>query len=402
MPIKNLSETVRLPRLGKIHLGIMVTSASGVKHPQKTDYFVCPPEVQAVFGEKPKSLRVLIPFEENETWCEQYYKSYDRTHGLVCKGDGETAMRMVDTATGELASKDTKTSTLKEFDCEGKKCRLYQAKKCGEVLNLRFMLPEVPGLGVYQIDSGSINSILNINSSADMIKRTFGRISLIPLLLTFEPLEVNNPESGKRQTVYVLNLRTTVTLAQLAEQARSQSKTLMLEAPEDYDPAELWEDTALIGDAKPTPAAEVKPEPIKPLPEKIQRWKKPQEPIKMATSVIEGEAKGQHYCFDHKTKDWCHEHKEAPGESKVVPATDPAFEKLESAGTTVPPVAPIIDMEWLKKALASIGKTWSMSLWVKENMHIEGKSAKEVIDQMTPEQQEKLKAKVNEMADLAT
>jgi len=98
-------------------------------------------------------------------------------------------------------------------------------------MNLRFLLPEVPGLGVWQIDTGSKNSILNINSCAKIMKKAFGHISMIPLKLTFEPIEVNNPDDGKKQTVYVLNLRSDVTLEQLADAAREQSKTLMIESP---------------------------------------------------------------------------------------------------------------------------------------------------------------------------
>ena len=234
MPIKNLSENSRMPRLGKIHLGY--------KHPErgypiKTDYFVLPAdnpyfkELVEQFGEKPKELRILIASEDEELWCEQYYKAYDMTRGLVCKGDGETAMRMLDIKTGYLPNKDTGTVTMKDITCAGKDFPEYKAKKCGETMNLRFMLPEVPGLGVWQIDTGSINSILNINSNTKLIKSAFKRISMIPLSLTLEPIEVNNPETKKKQTVFVLNLRSRVTLAQLAAAAREQSKTLLLSAP---------------------------------------------------------------------------------------------------------------------------------------------------------------------------
>lgn len=229
MPIKDLSETVRLPRLGKIHLGIK----DPVKgYPMKTDYFVLPKDhsdykaLVEAFGDKPKELRILIPVEDSEQWASQYYKAYTQTHGLVCKGDGVMAMRMMDVATNKMPSKTTETVTMVEFDCAGRDCPDYQARKCKQVMNLRFILPEVPGLGIWQIDTSSTNSILNINSAAALIRRSFGRISLVPLKLTMEPLGVNNPEDGKKQTVYVLNLRTSVTLAQLADAAREQVKEL--------------------------------------------------------------------------------------------------------------------------------------------------------------------------------
>lgn len=238
MPIKDLSDDVRIPRLGKFHLGYKDPAKKGA--PVKTDYFVMPKEHSSyeqlvkAFGEKPKEFRILIPVEDEEQWASQFYKAYNLTRGLVCKGDGENAMRMIDTKTKSLPVKDTETVTMVDMPCLGKECPEYKTKKCGEVMNLRFMLPEIPGLGVWQIDTGSINSILNINSCAKVIKKTFGRLTLIPLILSLEPINVNNPTDGKKQTVYVLNLRTNVTLNQLADLAREQSKTFRLTSP-DFD-----------------------------------------------------------------------------------------------------------------------------------------------------------------------
>ena len=274
-PIKDLSDSVRLPRLGKIKLG---TKDPKRGFPRKSDHFVLPTDhsdykkLVELYGEKPKELPVLIPVEDEETWATQYYKSYTQTHGLVCKGDGEMAMRMVSVETGELPdAKKSGAVRLQERPCAGKDCPDYQNKKCHEVMNLRFILPEVPGLGVWQIDTRSKNSILNINSCAKLIKRAFGRISMIPLKLTLEPIEVNQPDTGKKQTVYVLNLRTNVTMAQLANVAREQAKMFMLEAPDlenTFDVAveknieELWGDgmpvDKAIGEIKEIPQGELK------------------------------------------------------------------------------------------------------------------------------------------------
>jgi len=283
MPIKNLSETVRLPRLGKIRLG---TRHPEKGYPMKADHFVFPKDHSAytklveLYGETPKELKILIPVEDEEQWASQFYKAYNQTYGLVCKGDGETAMRMVDVNTNELpVAGKAGTVQLQEFPCLGKDCPDYKAKKCYEVMNFRFILPEVPGLGVWQIDTGSKNSILNINSCASIIKRAFGRISMIPLKLTLEPTQVNNPEDGKKQTVYVLNLRSDVTLAQLANAAREQSKMFMLEAPSlentfdvevEKDVEELWGDQQQV---------------ISPPPEEIT--KQPDTPEPKSSPVIE-------------------------------------------------------------------------------------------------------------------
>ena len=266
MPIEGLSQVKRLPRLGKIKMGVKVKSDKGIEHPQKTDYFVCPPEVQAIYGQKPKVLDILIPVEDEEKWAPQYYKLYSRTQGLVCKGDGCNASRLIDTATGDRAHKTTTQAIRKDWECAGRKCPDYLSKEgCKEVMSLMFILYEVPGMGVWQIDTSSVNSIININSCADYIRAVFGKISWIPLQLTIEPKEVQNPESGKRQTVYVLNLRNNMVLLDMVETTKKfqaqlpDQKRLLLPAADDTEvqAEELAEDGQEPGDKIEEP-----PEPV--------------------------------------------------------------------------------------------------------------------------------------------
>lgn len=234
-PIKGLSERRRMTRLGKIRLGIKVPNNSGNgDHPKATDYFVVPEEVAALYGETPTELPIMIPIEDDEFWCSQYYRRYSKTRGLVCKGDGVTCNRMVDTKTGDVAGRTTTEVYWKnEMPCAGRECPDYQGKKCQEVMNLQFILPDVPGLGIWQIDTGSINSILNINSAAAMVRAVYKRISFIPLLLTYEPCEVNNPDDGKKKTVRVLNLRVRGTMKELMIEAAKSASELLLPPPEE-------------------------------------------------------------------------------------------------------------------------------------------------------------------------
>ncbi|MFH1775079.1 MAG: hypothetical protein ABH839_00255 [Chloroflexota bacterium] len=239
MAIKGLTERRLLPRLGKIHLGIKVKNEDGVEYPRMLDYFVCPPEVKAVFGERPKELRIIIPVEDEERWATQYYRCYSKTKGLVCKGDGETAMRMVDVKTGALADRTSKKAEMREVACAGRHCPYYE-HRCKEVMNLRFLLPEVPGMGVWQVDSSSINSIKNINSAAFLIKQLYGRISMLPLLLTFEPMMVISPVDGKRKRVSALNLRTKESMVDLMQIAAMKPADMLLRMPvADDEPGEM-------------------------------------------------------------------------------------------------------------------------------------------------------------------
>jgi hypothetical protein len=246
-------------------MGIKVKSKSNpnMEIPQKSDHFVVPPEVEKVYGPEPKLLDILIPVEDEEKWAPQYYKLYSRTQGLVCKGDGCNAQRLFDTSTGERAHKTTTQVVRREYECAGRKCADYIAKDgCKEVMSLMFILYKVPGMGIWQIDTGSINSIININSCADYIRAVFGKVSWIPLQLTIEPKEVQNPETGKRQTVYVLNLRNNLALLEMVETTKKfqaqlpENTRLMLPIADEaeVDPDELPEDGQEPGsDPEPPP-----------------------------------------------------------------------------------------------------------------------------------------------------
>ena len=257
MPIKGLTERRRMPRIGKFHLGIKVTKNKKgedcAPYPRATDYFVYPEEGSAgyelidelikEYGEKPKELPIIFPLEDEEAICSQYYRCYSRSRGLVCRGDGETCMRMIDTDSGDLVNKDSENTELREMTCGGRECPNYAKGNCREIMNLQFMLPKISGLGVWQIDTSSINSIRNINSCLELIRSVYGRVRMVPLFLSIEPMEVTPPNT-KKKTVHVLNLRSMDNMIEAALNARKQPLELILgsvgieQAQKDVD--EAW------------------------------------------------------------------------------------------------------------------------------------------------------------------
>lgn len=232
MAIKGLSSIRRLPRLGKIRLGEKALSKNGNPYPRAVDYFVCPPEVQAVYGEKPRELDIMFPVEDQNIFFPQWYKRYGSTTGLVCKGDGETAIMWQD---GEMI----------EIECVPDECEWYAKKHCRRLANLQFMLPKVPGLGIWQIDTTSFYSIININSALDMIRAvTGGRVHMIPLKLVLKPQEVQ--PDGKKKTVYVLDLVAPVTLAKLLANVQKTPQQLLMPALDENErPEDLYPDGVL-------------------------------------------------------------------------------------------------------------------------------------------------------------
>jgi len=243
MPIKGVSEIVRLPRLGKIRLGVKQENAEGTVYPTPTDYFVCPEEVRKVFGEKPRELRIMFPTEDETQWASQYLRCYSETGSLICRGDGETALATVETVNRESGSKGELISKLLEMPCNPARCPIYKQGYCRRVMNLQFLLPDCPGFGVYQLDTSSFYSIVNINSSLELICGICGRLSMIPLSLRLVEQEVM-PE-GKKKTARILKLTAPHSMAEIQKYAQMPSCQVLIlpapdsEAPDDLFPAEV-------------------------------------------------------------------------------------------------------------------------------------------------------------------
>lgn len=244
MPIKGVTGVVRLPRLGKVRLGVKKENASGISYPCPTEYFVCPEEVKKIFGEKPKELRIMFPTDDQTQWASQYLRCYSATRGLVCRGDGETAVAKIDTHTGEIANRDSVETEMKEITCNPAKCAYYQVARCRRVMNLQFLLPDCPGFGVYQLDTSSFYSIVNVNSSLELVRGTCGRLSMIPLSLKLVEQEVQ-PE-GKKKTVRVLSITAPYSLVEIQRYAQiPPGQVLLLPPPDNEAPDDLFPDEIL-------------------------------------------------------------------------------------------------------------------------------------------------------------
>jgi len=243
MPIKNLSDVRRMPRIGKIRLGIKVEPEEEGKnpYPRATDYFVVPDEIKKIVGDMPKKLNIMFPTEKADEFAQQWLRCYSFSQGLVCKGNGVVATRKIDVDNGYIARHTTEEWVFKEWGCDPDTCEQYLEKQCRRVMNLLFFMPDVPGIGVWQLDTTSFYSIVNINSCVDLIRHICGRISFIPLTLSLEPLEVSPPGITKK-TVHILAIRSDVKLAEIQKLGTVAPERILLplleeeEAPEDIYP----------------------------------------------------------------------------------------------------------------------------------------------------------------------
>ncbi len=245
-PIKEVSDIRRMPRLGKIRLGIKVEPVGKNPYPRATDYFVVPDEIKDHVGTMPKKLNIMFPTEKAGEFAQQWLRCYSFTQGLICKGDGSTAIRKIDVETGDIARHTTQEWVFKDWGCDPDTCEQYLEKQCRRVMNLLFLIPDVPGLGVWQLDTTSFYSIVNVNSCVDLIRRLCGRISFIPLTLSLEP-QIVEPPGIKKKTVHILQIRSDVKLAEIQKLGRVAPERILLPALEEEEaPADLYPEQKLI------------------------------------------------------------------------------------------------------------------------------------------------------------
>ena len=238
--IKGISEIRRLPRLGKIRLGEKKTAESGKEYPVETSHFVVPGEVARIYGDQPNSLDILLPVENLEVVFPQAMKLYS-TRGLICAGNRETAM-FYNPTSGNM---EVKTCPCDKAD-----------EECKHLGSLMVILPKVCLGGIYQIDTRSFNSIVNINSNLandGYIKALCGRISFIPLTLKRVAQEMQYEDKKgelKKSTHYPMTITFEGTLDDIARYRqdielpfkRLYGDAYMLEAPAALSKMALPED----------------------------------------------------------------------------------------------------------------------------------------------------------------
>lgn len=237
--IHGLSEIRRMPRIGKVRLGIKAKTKSGKSYPKAVDHFVVQADKSTTeaaaeafheaYGAQARSLDIMFPTDDPREFFPQSYRRYGSSSGLICRGDGRIATQL-NPDTGELI----------ETTCDPSACEWQLVGHCRPIGSLQFLLPDVAGIGVWQIDTSSINSIINLNSGIDFVRRlTGGRIALLPLRLILRPREVQ--VAGKLKTIYVLDLaHEQLKLVDVLHAAKTPIEQLLLPPTDSDMPDELY------------------------------------------------------------------------------------------------------------------------------------------------------------------
>ena len=201
MPIKGLSDTFRLPRAGIIRLGTrektskpcparckndkkcrMCLGTGFFQRPKEEEFFVCPDIIKKKYGPEPKEMIIMFPVENELIFFPQWYKMYGNDV-LLCRGDGIVGKYW-----------DFDKGDFMERTCP---CDFREKKKCKGIGILQFLLPEIKeAVGVWQITTGSTNSIKDINGGIKMVKGIADRIAMIPLTLKRVPTKTSKLEKG--------------------------------------------------------------------------------------------------------------------------------------------------------------------------------------------------------------
>jgi hypothetical protein len=182
----------RPARVGKLKIGERTLSRTGKEIPTKLDYIKALDGagniVQAfhdVYGPKPTEFKAVFPSNNPDDFFWEAYRRYGSGTGLVCHGNGTKA---IVEETGET------------IDCP---CEFADGDRptCKPVASLSLFLYEVPALGVFQVDTGSINSIRNIRWFLSALRGlTGGQYAGIPFRVRIEPFQAMH--DGKASTAY--------------------------------------------------------------------------------------------------------------------------------------------------------------------------------------------------------
>ena len=180
--IEGISDARRIPILGKIRLGYKkVSKRTGNEYSEDCDHFVLPPafpELAEIYGKHPISLPVMFPVNDETVVFSQNFIWWGSS-GIKCTGNNEIAEKLIKTD-------DNGKRITKEVKCKGENCPDFgdvitekgkKTRRCGARASLVIVLPRYNMTAAWQIDTGSINSIININTTLANLKspKQFGR-----------------------------------------------------------------------------------------------------------------------------------------------------------------------------------------------------------------------------------
>ncbi len=265
-----ISSIRRLTWKGKIRLGIQVPTKAKDKdgeykkdqkgdfiqrrdkfgklefHPQDVPYFVCPKEVKAMFdSDEPTELDIAFPLSGLDSnglpdiggLFPQAYKYYGKSKGLKCVGDGEAAM------------KANEKGIFEEVECPCDK--FGQRDGCSKRASLFFFIPKITMGAIYVIDSGSWNTMVDVQSGIylalellkDPITDEYNSVTMLPFKL--RRMQKETQYEGRKGTHWPLTCELNLPTEEIGK--IRIGKTLHLEQKRVYQLPEMKEEVEKEG-----------------------------------------------------------------------------------------------------------------------------------------------------------
>lgn len=300
--IKGISDKRRLPRLGKLRLGFKLKKGA-VEYPAELPFFLLPQDVARIYGSKvsvdrakelgvtrqdvlnfigqnlyrlAEEVEIMLPLNEIEAVFPQAYKWYGQSRGTKCTGDGELAYRY------DEAKKEWNE---RKCPCEILKTEQNPKGECTQRGHLLCLIPKVNMGGIYQVDCGSYNSIVDINSCIDYVQALVGRFAMVPLVLRRIPTLTHH--DGKKQTHFTMQILLNVAIQALEGLRKDNARILMHTSAlaiehEDINPAmDKEEDIIIEAETEEIPSGQPESQP------------EPQKAVKQTHAAPTEEIKGQ-------------------------------------------------------------------------------------------------------------
>lgn len=207
MPIHGLTDRgTALPEIGQIRKGGPKTDPR--RPGPDLDYFRVTFDeretqreqaFRAIYGDKPREINVLLPFDEIPQVWDAWFESY-LAGRMVARSDGERMIYQSDPATGEVLvmggepyKPHPADGVVGAYHTQDGRVEQVKLKPVGR---LKVVVPELQSLACLVVLTTSIHDIANISKQLEGIKTlNGGRIAGVPLVLRRRPKKISAPKA---------------------------------------------------------------------------------------------------------------------------------------------------------------------------------------------------------------
>ena len=162
-----------------------------IKHPRDGKHFIVPPEVAAVYGEKPCRLDFMLPGDDVEAVFQEAYRRFVGGGGLRCIGSN-----------GVGYDRDFKTGNRVQKACP---CEFLDNNQCALTGAFHILIPRVSLGGQFVIYTKSKRSSAMIRMTLKNLQGMYGKVTGLSMSLTRVPVKIKY-DKGKNKEYWMLNI----------------------------------------------------------------------------------------------------------------------------------------------------------------------------------------------------